>query len=346
MVMQTQDYYIAYMDILGYKDYLKQNPESTEKYLHTILDAVEKVKGSVSFFKSSAVSKFKIDCELKLKIFSDNILLCMQIGEREDEIRRAILFTLSVAAIQRGLVLQHSLIVRGGITIGKLFINNDMVFGQGLMDAVDLENKTEYPCISVSDETQKFLSGLLHDVTDQYKKVKEILQKDKRKELLTTEENKYLTENIGQVVKEVYYSNTLRELVRHYDKETAFINYLFDLSFSTLFGYEFEECIVKIAKKEPEKYSGLVETRDDYYATMLNHKKVVMYKVKDNCNFNGVDKTDQIAVSQREKIIRKYVWLLRYHNSICEEHKFRQGMFAHKYGCDMNFLRLIVNVDD
>ena len=343
MVRETTKHYIAYMDILGYKDFLKSKHKKPEQYLQTILDAVERVKGNVSAFQNTA-NMFHIDGDLKLKIFSDNILLCLSVENGDEEIQRAIVFLLEVASIQRGLALAHGLLVRGGITIGELYIDEDLVFGQGLIDAVELEAKAEFPCIVVSDEIKKFLSGMLQDVTQPYQKIKEIVQKEKRKEALSDAEKTFLSEKLEQVALEVYHTQSLRELLRHFDNETAFLNYLFDLSFANLLGYEFAEYLNQVAAKDPKKYKDMVETDEDYYAILWAHREMVIKKVKEYCNYNDLDKTDQKAILQREKIIRKYAWLLRYHVSMCQERKFQQGLFPFRFGCDETVLRQIVEV--
>lgn len=339
---RTQKHYIAYMDILGYKDYLKSAPDKSQEYLNTILDAIKKVKQSVSIFENRTMPMFRIDGGLRYKVFSDNILLCMPVGEGKDEIRRAIVFLIIVASIQRGLVLQHGLIVRGGITSGDLFINDDIVYGQGLIDAVTLEKTAEYPCVIVSDSLQKELSALRRDVGSEYQKVKEIVQRINKTGEATKEEDQYLSNNLEQVAREVYYSRSLQELLRYYENEKAFVNYLFDLSFNTLLGYEFAAFVNKVAAENPGNYKGLVETYEDYYGILLAHKEMVMKKVNAYCHYNDVDKTDKAAVTAREKIIHKYIWLLRYHNTMCTERKFPQGILLHKFGCDQNVLRLIV----
>lgn len=343
MVGKTTKHYIAYIDILGYKDFLKNKPEESEQYLQTILDAVKRVKGNVSSFQNAA-NMFQIDGDLKLKIFSDNIMLCLSVGNDEEEIQRAIVFLLEVASIQRGLILEHGLLVRGGITIGELFINEDIVFGQGLVEAVELESKTEFPCIAVSEGTQKFLSGLLLNVTDEYQRVKEIVQKEKRNEPLKKEEKQYLSEHLKHVALEVYHAQSLKELLKHFDNETAFLNYLFDMSFPNLFGYEFAEHLNQVAAKNPDKYKDMVGTVENYYAILMAHKEMVIKKVQDYCHYRDVDKTDQTAILQREKVIRKYVWLLRYHVSMCQERMFSKGMFPFQFGCDENVLRQIVEI--
>ncbi len=341
---KTTVHYIAYMDILGYKNYLKTNPEKTEQYLNTILDAVDRVKGNISSFKTVAAEKFQIKGELKLKVFSDNILLCLPVKRGNDEVRRAIAFLLSVALIQRGLVLQHGLIVRGGITTGKLFINDDIVFGQGLVDAVELEKSAEYPCVIVSPETQKYLFGLRHDVADSYQRIKEIVEKEYHQQQISEDEKTFLNENLGYVTKEVYYLNSFKQLIRQYDNENAFINYLFDFSISTILGYRFAEYVGKAATRDPEKYKGIVETHENYFDILLAHKDFLIKNIKDYCNYDGIDKNDQNAIQQREKIIKKCVWLLRYHISMCSECGFKMGLFVHKFSCDKDVLRLIVRV--
>ena len=154
MVRKPTKHYIAYMDILGYKEYLQNHPENASEYLDTILNAVKRVKQSSVSFTKTANDFFLVNGEIKLKVFSDNIFLCLPVTEDAAEIRRAIAFIIQVASIQRGLTIQHGLLMRGGLTIGDVFINDDIVFGQGLIDAVGMESGTEFPCITVSDELQ------------------------------------------------------------------------------------------------------------------------------------------------------------------------------------------------
>lgn len=240
----------------------------------------------------------------------------------------------------------NNLIVRGGITKGELFLNEDIVFGQGLIDAVSLESKAEYPCVVASEKLKNALSDLLHDISESYQKIRDIIQKKTEGTPVSKESENYLSQNMERVVKELYYTRSLQELLRNFDKEEAFINYLYDLSFKRLFGYKFAEYFEAVAAKSPEKYQGVVEVREDYDGVLLAHKNVVIKKLKEYCNYNGLDKTNQNTIFQREKIIRKYVWLLRYHCSICMERNFPRGLFVHKIGYDPNVLRLIVEVEE
>ena len=103
MELKTKKHYIAYLDILGYKDVLKNNPQEADVFLNKILDAVEKMKKSISYYRDVAKQFFGVEGGLKLRVFSDNILLCLPVKQGKEELKRGIVFLLSVALIQRGL---------------------------------------------------------------------------------------------------------------------------------------------------------------------------------------------------------------------------------------------------
>ena len=51
MEKRTKKHYVAYMDILGYKDSLKNKPEASELYLETILKCIKRVTETPFYFK-------------------------------------------------------------------------------------------------------------------------------------------------------------------------------------------------------------------------------------------------------------------------------------------------------
>ncbi len=73
------EYYIAYFDILGYKDFFKKTPENEQQFLNAIHDAISKVKGTLKTINGSELVDFVANLEIKIKIFSDNFLLCMNV---------------------------------------------------------------------------------------------------------------------------------------------------------------------------------------------------------------------------------------------------------------------------
>lgn len=139
---KTSNHIIAYLDVLGATN-LICNDDSFNFLNHLNMfmeDAIEESGGGI-FTKKE---------EIFVKIFSDNILLAMELREnnerRDDKI--AILFN-TVANIYNE-ILRYGYLMRGAIVEGELFHNDIIVYGKGLVEAVHLEeNVADVPRIIV-----------------------------------------------------------------------------------------------------------------------------------------------------------------------------------------------------
>ena len=345
MVMETKKHYIAYMDILGYSDYIEKNPDKANNFLQVVAEAIDKVKKNVFYISKIGKNGFKADIEIKCKTFSDNILLCMEVTENSNEISRIIPFLISVASIQKGLVIEHELLIRGGITIGELYIDNDLVFGKGLIDAVRLEHQAENPCIIVSQDLQNHIEKLI-DINDEgYKIIKRYVDTVANKAPPSEEDEQYYLTNGEKYFKGVFYYQSVRELIIHYEQEIPFLNYLFDMSDRRLFGNDFTDFMISERAKNKEKFTDIVVCMDNVSQIIFEHREVLAKRIKTYCNYENIEKIDTKQVLEREKVIRKHIWVLRYHNSICQRYGLKSLVLPHQYGCDMNNLRTIVKVD-
>ena len=343
--METKRHYIAYMDILGYSAYIAENPDKANEYLQTIANAIEKVKRNVAGLSLVGKNGFNADVDIKCKTFSDNILLCMEATDGPDEIRRIIVFLISVASIQRGLVIEHNLLMRGGITIGELFINNDFVFGKGLIDAVGLEKKAENPCIIVSHELLELCKGMIAIDQESYEIIQRYVKSQAEGGAISKSDEKYYKENGEKYVKRLFYFRSIQALVFHYESELPFLNYLFNMSDKELFGESLANFLIAERKKDPEKFKDFMVCLDPIPFIIESHRTVLISRINQYCHYKDVDKTNKKQVTEREKTIRKHIWVLRYHNSTCQRYELKQLMIPHQYGCDMNNLRTIVKVD-
>ncbi|WP_271970318.1 hypothetical protein [Romboutsia sp. 1001216sp1] len=107
----------------------------------------------------------------KIKIFTDNMVVAYPIkgdGEKElDEILE------NVAEYQFKLSLE-GLFVRGGISMGDFYINEDIVFGPALLDAHNTESKIAcYPRIILDNNTVSKVQTYMnhYDVAPQKNKI-------------------------------------------------------------------------------------------------------------------------------------------------------------------------------
>ena len=133
-----KEYYIAYFDILGYKEFFRQHPDKVPELLNSIHNAIQRTKEHISILRQSPLLGEFAQIDIRERLFSDNILLCMETSDDRLEPVRSLAFIKAVSDIQRGFVLDYGLFVRGGIVKGQLSFNDDYVFGQGVIDAVSM----------------------------------------------------------------------------------------------------------------------------------------------------------------------------------------------------------------
>ena len=149
--MEFSEYYVAYFDVLGYKDAFKKSEDVSAKLIESIESSIDLMKKIVSIHNTTFGELTEKVPEIEYKVFSDNVLICYK--EMKDDLSALSLvsFLRLVATIQRIFFEGYHLIVRGGITKGHLYLTKDFVGGKALIDAVELESTAVYPRIVVDD---------------------------------------------------------------------------------------------------------------------------------------------------------------------------------------------------
>ena len=107
----------------------------------------------------------------KIKIYTDNMIVGYPIKDDGEEELDEILD--NVSEYQFNLSLE-GLFVRGGVSVGDFYINEDIVFGPALLDAHNTESKLAcYPRIILDDKTVERLQKYInyYDVAPQHNKI-------------------------------------------------------------------------------------------------------------------------------------------------------------------------------
>lgn len=139
------EYLIAYIDFLGTKERMKK--DNNCKSLYEVKFILNKVREKASFIKSiNDINQFDI------KVFSDNIIIGLKI--QEEIINDQIISLINlVSLLQFEALFQFDYPLRGGITIGEMFIDDSIVWGTGLIEAYNIENTIAcYPRIIISPQ--------------------------------------------------------------------------------------------------------------------------------------------------------------------------------------------------
>lgn len=85
-----------------------------------INEAIQNTKEYIEEVHASPIVGGLNQILIRTKVFSDNILLCLETGTTPLEYPRFLTFMAIVADIQRHFILQYDLFLRGGITIGTI----------------------------------------------------------------------------------------------------------------------------------------------------------------------------------------------------------------------------------
>ena len=129
---KTSNYCIAYLDILGAKNLIRNdNDFKFLNHLNMFMeDAISETKG---------MSKF--EDEVFIKIFSDNILLAIEIKDNDKEKSYKIELIFNLVANIYNEIFRYGYLMRGAILEDEFYHNDTIVYGKELVEAVHLEEK-------------------------------------------------------------------------------------------------------------------------------------------------------------------------------------------------------------
>lgn len=143
--------FCAFLDVLGF------TARTLESYLNGTGDELlREFHSTFSEVTDALKSQAEGDSPLYYKSFSDNVLLAVPQYSRDMESESGhILIAASEFQYQMAL---KGFFVRGGITVGPLYIDENSVYGGALISAHDLESKhADYPICVLCDETAKLV---------------------------------------------------------------------------------------------------------------------------------------------------------------------------------------------
>jgi hypothetical protein len=161
------DHLVLYTDFLGVSEAATSWPKDRATKLIELLTAIAEEKSEFSIDGASQADgsyKFKITPETAT--FSDHIVASYRMNWQEDERLNEIMVEMYLKVAQDLLIstarraLDIGVLVRGGITIGKLHHSCGVVFGEALVDAYRLESRVAiYPRVAVSSRIYSRLSN-------------------------------------------------------------------------------------------------------------------------------------------------------------------------------------------
>lgn len=355
-----KEYYIAYFDILGYKKFFEDHPDKIENLLSEIHSAIRNTKNTLTVPKNvDFFDKIGVNVNFEVKIFSDNILICLERGESDylnsdkdnyNERLRALMFLSLVSTIQRGFVLEHKLFVRGGATIGKLSLfNDDYVFGKGLIDVVDIEEHTVYPRIEISLPFFEFIWNSITYTSEEFDQAVEI-EKNIKNNIEVSQDDRQHFEKISDLYQPEFHIHRILDNLLYvcYDNKRC-ISYLYKMNIGDYLNHDYITSVIDALKAfSPNTYNAIGTTpliSNNLCEILKRHKESVVEKINDYGNYNDIIELNNSGDAiQREHILKKYAWAMKYHNDMCNKFRKTEYLINPVIGCDTRFMLLTIDI--
>lgn len=171
---------VAFIDILGFKEIVRKS-ERSPRLLKTIYESLgflkkrelpEKWNLQLVEIEEDAqkrgIEDFDIAYRTFSSAFSDSIVVSVIIDDKK--IHASFSTLLTNLAFVGSKFIMDGILIRGGITIGKIIhTETGIVFGQGLIDAFNLETRSaKYPRTILSDKLISKLNYPLETKRDRY----------------------------------------------------------------------------------------------------------------------------------------------------------------------------------
>lgn len=141
MEYKTEECIVAFIDILGATEKIKENPKESLNIVHKAYDDALELLSYM--YRGELEDLFKP----KAKIFSDNIVVSVSISNHK---AGAFMTLCAFLALLQTQFLMSGYLVRGGIASGEFFADDIMVWGDALVKAYIIESEIAiYPRIVV-----------------------------------------------------------------------------------------------------------------------------------------------------------------------------------------------------
>ena len=164
---------VAYIDILGFSQMMLSDDPDLRSNVIKLLVQLNSLSSKYGVESRSHGFASIITCNPELSTFSDNIVISapIEVVHKENPLGIQTFITniisLIVSTVWEGL--HRGILFRGAVTMGRLYHQQNVVAGKGLLDAIELEGNTTYPRIevhkSVLDATDNKGKPLVDDYT-------------------------------------------------------------------------------------------------------------------------------------------------------------------------------------
>lgn len=343
-----KEYYIAYFDILGYKAFFEETPEKAPEFLNIVNSAISNTLATINSANDSQLASQFANMHIQSKIFSDNVLLCIEVGDDAiKEKSRIITFMTIINAIQRGFITECGLFVRGAFTKGKMSINDNYIFCEGLIEVVNMEGATFHPRIAVSEKIISFLETVQLYSQEDAERALSIENRTNNGETISDEDNEFKFKFIQLMNQEILQRNLSLNLLYRCADDVWCLSYLnnFDIR-SYIPEQAIGQALEMMKQISSSDFEKLPKSFPNIDLMLKTHKQIVEQNLIKYSNYTSLT-TDNIKRFEcQESVLKKYVWSMVYHNHMCDRYNKPECFINTQANCERRYMKLVIHVID
>jgi len=150
----------AFIDILGYTEYVKRcfKDGNGQQELNRLRDALDSAYSELK--QVASARDFDGGLDFNIRTFTDNLVIGYPVSEpkydEQEFIRDAINAVIIYVAYLQAELVRAGYLIRGAITVGELYIDEDIVFGSALIETVEAEKMAVFPRVIICPEAKKY----------------------------------------------------------------------------------------------------------------------------------------------------------------------------------------------
>lgn len=304
---ELKEYYIAFLDILGYKKIIEKcdTIEKEFSYLEIINNSFNE---AIQMITNDHLYQNELS-DLKYNTFSDNIVLGLP---KENVTASSFLYYIElIRSIYFLLLSKYNLVLRGGVSFGNYYQNNNISFGSGLVKAYELEGKATYPRVI-------FDKNMIVDILEN--KNNECLFLKFKKAFYNCFRNKSNYKELYDVTLSVI-SNISFFNCNSLDEDACFVLDFLDSVISAAQKGEFPSCLESV-----KDVDALIENIENKYKSMYKKSMVCFY----NESLISFDENDSFFTLNPFEKKTSIIYISEPKSSSSEKFiKYSDGSFKH-----------------
>lgn len=150
-IVETEPRMVCFMDILGFSELINQyDSDITSTLLQDIQESFELAK--TQLLEKTQSGNKEVVKHLKYQTFSDNICISIPYFDNENDFLSNFNLLATYVRGFQSIMMTKGIFMRGGISTGSYYADNNIIFSKGLVNAYYLESKKAiYPRVIIDD---------------------------------------------------------------------------------------------------------------------------------------------------------------------------------------------------